>query len=263
MGNQPCGAVFVVGSPRSGTTFLGGAIGQLPGFRDAGEMTDLTVTIPNLMQVHPAEAASKIEIELMKAVEIGRPVVHSPEMVFLVPALLCMEIDAAVIHLVRDGRDVACSLIEKGWLANGVDKINPTSEEDAKALSEEWQLGPSARFWTEASRASEFPRVSEARRTAWAWRQHVSTGLRYIGAGDREGAARTVTIRYEAMCARPEETAAVLAPVLGVMSQELLPLLAQASTNSIGRWRHELSAASIRDVMDESSELLEALGYLD
>ena len=30
--------VFVVGSPRSGTTFLGTAIGSLPGFVDLGEV---------------------------------------------------------------------------------------------------------------------------------------------------------------------------------------------------------------------------------
>jgi hypothetical protein len=31
--------VFVIGSPRSGTTFLGGAIGAVPGFVDLGEVT--------------------------------------------------------------------------------------------------------------------------------------------------------------------------------------------------------------------------------
>ena len=30
--------VFVLGSPRSGTTFLAGAIGSLPGFVDLGEV---------------------------------------------------------------------------------------------------------------------------------------------------------------------------------------------------------------------------------
>ena len=31
--------VFVFGSPRSGTTFLAGAIGAVPGFVDLGEVT--------------------------------------------------------------------------------------------------------------------------------------------------------------------------------------------------------------------------------
>ena len=33
--------VFVLGSPRSGTTFLAGAIGSLPGFVDLGEVVVL------------------------------------------------------------------------------------------------------------------------------------------------------------------------------------------------------------------------------
>jgi hypothetical protein len=33
--------VFVIGSPRSGTTFLAGAIGSVPGFVDLGEVAPL------------------------------------------------------------------------------------------------------------------------------------------------------------------------------------------------------------------------------
>ena len=40
--------VFVVGSPRSGTTFLAGAIGAVPGFADLTEVTPLKAAIPSL-----------------------------------------------------------------------------------------------------------------------------------------------------------------------------------------------------------------------
>ena len=38
--------VFVVGSPRSGTTFLASAIGSLPGFVDLGEVAPLKAAVP-------------------------------------------------------------------------------------------------------------------------------------------------------------------------------------------------------------------------
>ena len=40
--------VFVAGSPRSGTTFLGSALGSLPGFVDLGEVAPLKAEIPGL-----------------------------------------------------------------------------------------------------------------------------------------------------------------------------------------------------------------------
>ena len=39
--------VFVIGSPRSGTTFLAGAIGSLPGFVDLGEVAPVKAPSPS------------------------------------------------------------------------------------------------------------------------------------------------------------------------------------------------------------------------
>src|SRR5688572_24176359 len=52
--------VFVVGSPRSGTTFLAGAIGSLPGFVDLGEVAPVKAAIPELASLEPAEAARRL-----------------------------------------------------------------------------------------------------------------------------------------------------------------------------------------------------------
>ena len=41
--------VFVIGSPRSGTTFLAGAIGSLPGFVDLGEVAPVKAAVPELV----------------------------------------------------------------------------------------------------------------------------------------------------------------------------------------------------------------------
>ena len=52
--------VFVVGSPRSGTTFLAGAIGSVPGFIDLGEVAALKAAIPDLTRLPVPEAGGEI-----------------------------------------------------------------------------------------------------------------------------------------------------------------------------------------------------------
>src|SRR5437867_9977888 len=81
--------VFVVGSPRSGTTFLAGAIGSLPGLVDLGEVPPLKSAIPELVGLPPSEAAARLRRTLLVARRVGlvgtvRPVEQTPEMVFVV-----------------------------------------------------------------------------------------------------------------------------------------------------------------------------------
>src|SRR5262249_26106170 len=52
--------VFVVGSPRSGTTFLAGAIGTLPGFVDLGEVAAFKAAVPELVSLPRDDAARRI-----------------------------------------------------------------------------------------------------------------------------------------------------------------------------------------------------------
>ena len=82
--------VFVVGSPRSGTTFLAGAIGSLPGFVDLGEVPPLKAAVPELVasradggRTAPAQdprrrAARRVSSAPIRAVE------QTPELAHLV-----------------------------------------------------------------------------------------------------------------------------------------------------------------------------------
>ena len=54
--------VFVVGSPRSGTTFLAGAIGAVPGFADLTEVTPLKAAIPALAGLPDTAASTRCGI---------------------------------------------------------------------------------------------------------------------------------------------------------------------------------------------------------
>lgn len=240
--------VFVVGSPRSGTTFLARSLGSLPGFIDLGEVAPLKATVPELAHAGTAEAAAALRRILKRARRLGlvgslRPVEQTPECAFVLPAVLHAFPDARVVHAVRDGRDVVCSLLERGWLRAGRggadDAGNP--------------FGPDPRFWVEPERRGEFAGVSDARRAAWAWR-------RYVGAV-RESGAPVCELRYERLAADSNAVAAELAAALGTPEPLLAAALEHAHDGSVGRHGRELSEPELADVLAECGDLLRELGY--
>jgi len=102
------GLVFVVGSPRSGTTFLASAIGSIPGFVDLGEVAPVKAAIPELAALPPGEAARRLRRILAVSRRVGlvgsvRAVEQTPETAFLVRAIPLAYPDPCVIHTVRDG----------------------------------------------------------------------------------------------------------------------------------------------------------------
>lgn len=240
--------VFVVGSPRSGTTFLASAIGSLPGFVDLGEVAPLKASVPELAAVEPPEAAARLRRILTVARRVGlvgavRPVEQTPEMAFLVRAAPLAYPAARVVHIVRDGRDAVCSLLEKPWLRR----------EQARADDAGVPYGAYARFWVEPERRGAFETVSDAQRAAWVWRCYVTA------AREAEGA---LEIRYEELAADPAGVAASLAAHLDVPVEPLAAALGRAHGSSVGRYRTELSAEQLEDVEVEAGTLLRELGYL-
>jgi hypothetical protein len=240
--------VFVLGSPRSGTTFLGAAIGSLPGFVDLDEVTPLKAALPGLAGLPEAEASRRIRglLERVRALALVRGlrgVEQTPETAYVIDAALRAYPRARVVHLVRDGRDVVCSLLERGWLSS-----RRSDADDARLA-----YGAESRFWVEPERVEEFRRASDATRAAWAWRRYVSAA--------RRGRERTLELGYEEMVADPERTAGALAAHLDAESDLLAVALRGAHTRSIGRWRTELSPEQLADVEREAGQLLRELGY--
>src|SRR5581483_10405892 len=170
--------VFVVGCPRSGTTFLGGALGAVPGFVDLGEVTPWKAALPS----NPSAAELRRILERVRVLGLAsglRGVEQTPETAFALGEALAAYPQALAVHSLRDGRDVVCSLLERGWLSatrSGVDDAG-------------LEYGSSARFWVEPERREEFSRVSDARRCAWAWR-------RYVEAARSAPRDRVLEVRY-------------------------------------------------------------------
>ena len=238
----------MIGSPCSGTTFLARSIGSVPGFVDLGEVTALKAVIPELVELPPAVAASRVRrlVDLSRRLGLVaglRAVEQTPENAFISAALRLAFPAARFLHTVRDGRDVVCSLLERGWLTAG-----RGGEDRAGA-----PYGAAGRFWVEPEQAADFEQASDARRAAWAWRRYVEA------ARNAEGA---LEVRYERLFESPDAVATELARFLDAPEEQLTHALSEANGSSVGRYRRELEAAQLAEVESESGELLRQLGYL-
>ena len=235
--------VFVVGCPRSGTTFTGAALGSLPGFVDMDEVTPLKAALPRLAGL-PADLAARELRRIVERVRLFglarglRGVEQTPETSFVVRAALQAYPQGVAVHVLRDGRDVVCSLLERGWFRDAHGGVDDAGH----------AYGSQPRFWVELERRTEFERASEARRAAWAWR-------RYVGAA-RAGA--TATVRYESLV---DDATRELPPALGCDAARIGAAFAGFRPDSIGRWRTDLNEEQLADVESEAGDLLRELGY--
>jgi hypothetical protein len=240
--------VFVVGSPRSGTTFLAGAIGSLPGFVDLGELAPVKAAVPVHAALPPAEAARRLRRTLAVSRRVGlvgsvRAVEQTPELAHLATVLPLAFPDATIVHIVRDGRDVACSLLEKPWL-----RREQPSSDDAGV-----PYGSYPRFWVEPDRRAGFEAASDARRAAWVWRSYVTAA---------RAAASAVEVRYEQVAADGAAVAAELAQRLDGPPGPLAAALERAHGESVGRYRRDLTSVQLAEVEQEAGTLLRDLGYV-
>jgi Sulfotransferase family len=241
--------VFVVGSPRSGTTFLAGTLGAMPGFVDLSEVNPLKAAIPVLAGLSEMQAAHRIRIVLERVRRLAlvtglRGVEQTPDTAFVLAAALRAYPRGRAIHVVRDGRDVVCSLLERGWLNTG-----RSGRDDAKLA-----YGARARVWVEPERIAEFEAASDATRAAWAWRS-------YLAAARRVGDEGMLELRYESIAADPSAVAETIAAHLGCDPAPLIRGLGRFHDRSIGRYRRDLTDEQLGDVEREAGPLLSELGY--
>jgi hypothetical protein len=231
--------IFVVGCPRSGTTFLGRSIGAMPGFVDLGEVTPWKAALPS----DPSAEELRGILERVRVFGLARGlrgIEQTPETVYALGAALEAYPQALAVHELRDGRDVVCSLLERRWLS-----ADERGCDDAGL-----RYGPHPRFWVEPERREEFSAVSDARRCAWAWR-------RYVEAARAAGSERVLEVRYEALGGEAER----LAAFLDAPAAKLHRALDGFRDSSIGRWKRDLTREQLADVEDEAGSLLAELGY--
>lgn len=256
--------IFIVGAPRSGTTFLGGCIGRLPtvSYHFEPRLTKAAARCVYDGSWSPGRAArvfrTNYGVLLLAGGDGGlRFAEKNPENCFIVPFLFRAFPDAVFVHIVRDGRDAAVSHAEKPWLA-------ASSAGSGQRGRGGMAWGPEPRFWVEPDRHDEFRTVSDIERSAWCWRRFTEAAYAGLATLPPD---RLLRIRYEELVAEPTPFAETLGEFLGVPAgterEPLRSALGQASRSSVGRWRVALSAPDADTVDRQCGTLLAELGYSD
>jgi hypothetical protein len=254
--------VFVVGAPRSGTSFLGRALAALPELSyhyepPLAKVIDRCVYEGEWSEARAARWLGATYRWLMCRRGEGdlRLLEKTPQHCFSVAFLIRAFPGARFVHIVRDGRDAALSYSRQPWL----------SEHSAGSGRREtggYPLGPVPRFWVEPERRDEFRRTSDWHRCIWAWRRFVEAAQAGLAELPRE---RVCELRYEQVVAQPRDAAEQLARFLAVdlasSRQALVDSLCQAHGPGVGVWRNELTAAQLAIAEAEAGRLLQRLGY--
>ncbi|MEL7354084.1 MAG: sulfotransferase [Cyanobacteria bacterium J06560_5] len=256
--------VFIVGSPRSGTTFLGKCVAELP---EISYHFEPVATKAAARYVHSQEWSFErakrfyywVYAWLMRLHADGdlRFAEKTPRNCFLINFLFRAFPDAQFIHIIRDGRDAALSHSKKPWLQAA--SIHSTSRE-----SSGYRHGPYPRFWVEPERTHEFEATTDIHRCIWAWRCHVSAILEQA---QQLPASQYYELRYEHLVAQPKKAAQQLLDYLGIEETDsrskLYQAFATAHQSSVGGWRQALSSQQVQQIHREAGDLLTRLGYAD
>lgn len=254
--------VFLVGAPRSGTSFLGRSLAALPCLSYHFEPIATKAAARLVYEQEWSHLQGRLFYRwiyswLMRQHLDGdlRFSEKTPRNCFLIDFLAQAFPDAQFIHIIRDGRDAALSYSKKPWL----------QAKQAQSSFKEpggYRFGPYARFWVESDRIHEFETTSDIHRCIWAWRRHTDTACKLTRSLSSE---RFLEIRYESLVNAPTSEANRLLDFLDVTNTTDRDLckaaVEKAKPDSVGQWRHQLSAGQVQEILQEAGVILEDLGY--
>ena len=255
--------IFIVGSPRSGTTFLGNCIGLLP---EISYHFEPVATKAATRYVYSNQWSQKQATQFFRTTYAWLMRIHmdadlrfaekTPQISFILPFLAQVFPDAKFVHIIRDGRDVALSLAEKPW--------HRSEEKNSMIRDPDGYLcGPWARFWVETDRAEEFEHTNNLHRCVWIWRRHIEEILKASATFPPE---QYHVLKYEDLIRAPIPEAQKLLSFLEISDRESCNFFETAVANdvrsdSIGRWQTSLSESQLLQIKTEAGNLMNQLGY--
>jgi hypothetical protein len=254
--------IFIIGAPRSGTTFLGACIGELPEISYSFEpvMTKAATRYVYEQRWSRSQAGffyKTVYGWLMRLHWDGdlRFAEKTPRSAFMVKFLHEIFPDARFIHILRDGRDAALSLTEKPWYSNAY-KGSIMREPGG------YRCGPGVRFWVEPDRQAEFETTNDLHRCIWLWRRYTEAILTDVPSLPSN---QYCEIKYEDLVAQPEAIATQLLDFMAIDNSDSRQIFQQAIAkvrpDSVGRWQKQLNAQQLLEIEAEAGALLHQLGY--
>lgn len=295
---------FVIGSPRSGTTILGEILEAHPDMAHLYEPYYIWYyhsTDRSTDYIDPHDIGEKQQRWIRRRFESFasgerkmRIVDKSPEHSFNVPILLSVFPRAKIIHIVRDGRDVALS-IKKEWLKREA----IVAKRDYRGLirtaarmmkrNPQWRFRALALWYELKTNFSWDPRryLNKSKwegRAGWGprfkgWREALDTqtliqfhAMQWLNCvrqiqQDRHlvPAENWLEIRYEDLVSeRHGSLIGEVAEFLDIpMSDEYLSRIPPLRLGNTRKWREELSQTEIDEIAPVLEEKLGELGYLE
>ena len=266
------------GAPRSGTTLLRNLLDRHPGIRAGAETKLFVPGAFNLAWLAEAYEVPRPELDAMRrssasqaafidafAVHVrtaagkGRWAEKTPQNIRHLDWILARFPGASVIHIIRDGRDVICSMRQHPdwrWLESGWQKV-PVPRSLAW-YAQRWLADTAAGMaWQQDSRYVEV-RYEDLVSDPGATMRAVCDGI-----GEPAGADWLTLVGRRAGPAEGGGDAGDVGQTADAMDQPTgrLDYEGAVSDASVGRWRTELSAAEQREVMRHCGTRLRELGY--
>jgi hypothetical protein len=277
--------IFVVGSARSGTNFLGQVLKRHPDVHCLLErpvVFDYASQIalhPDFKRERPAEVRNELRRRYAEGWRLGfgscrncsklcrksatladwnpwgrchrgrvaRYADKSHQHVLNVDVLLSAFPRAQFLHIVRDGLDVVSSMLRhEGVMSWFAEKhINGSTQ---------W---PQPWFGVESiDHFREWSTFSPARKCGLRYASWVRAGME---AAERVPTDQWLDLRYEELVTEPQREGAALFAFLGLPPHP--EALADADASSVGSWRQRLSSNEVRDAVAGMKDTMHELGY--
>jgi len=289
--------VFILGCPRSGTTFLSSCIASIPNIEEfvgvlapprmmhqIGNLEKKGMNAEGLTYLMRdifwqsfwrrshffshrvgATISKRRFSDLLKKPSLeGKAFCYKePFMCFAAPAIVKAFPTAKFIHIIRDGRDNADSM-ERSYptaLSDEVLQSDMLVENKSSEVGVHYKFnGFNIPWWVDESDAKSFISLSQYERFVWMWREMVGLAKK---AGALAGTKRYLEVRYEAIVSEPEASAKKILNFLGYpASRKLLQSLGNGNQKSVGIAKKRQSESKLKNASDIAGELLFELGYL-
>lgn len=255
--------VFIIGAPRSGTTFLGESLSVIPEISYHHEPIATKAASRYVYEgtwnFEKAKSFYKKVYSLLMMQHFDADLCFAektPRNCFIVDFLAQAFPSSRFIHIIRDGRDAAVSHSKKPWLL-------AEQATSGKVEPGGYPYGPSARFWVEPGREEEFESTSDIHRCIWSWHRFTESVLK---SATKLPPNRYHELRYESLVSFPEKEAKLLLDFLAINNFKSCSLFYQAvskaNPNSVGQWQRELSDEQLKQIELEAGALLRKLSYL-
>ncbi|MEN8446997.1 MAG: sulfotransferase [Cyanobacteria bacterium J06555_13] len=255
--------IFIFGSPRSGTTFLGECLSVLP---EVSYHFEPVLTKAAVRYIYEKQWSTVKAKRFYHSVYGWLMRIHNdgdlcfcektPRNSFILPFLYEAFPDGRFIHIIRDGRDASISLSQRPWYRN--DMRGSGAKEPGG-----YPFGPKARFWVEPERTAEFETTNDLHRCIWLWRRYLEATAQ---GSTHLPAQQYYELRYENLVATPEREAQRLLDFLEVEVQTsrttfVETIQSQIRQDSVGNWKTILSAPVLDQMYVEAGQWLNELGY--